>query len=168
MLASVKSSALYQQLEQRFAAFSPRDQLAIKGLALFFGVIFVIYGLLLPANQYQQDAQQHYRSSLESYHWMQANKGAFAAASQQRAKRDPGQSLLGIANSTSKSYQLSFKRYQPVGDSGLSLWLENVSFNNLIMWLERLDKKYGISVNEITVERQQEKGLVNIRLVLQG
>ncbi len=168
MLASLKSSALYQQVEQRFSAFSPRDQLAIKALAGFFSVIFILYGVLFPANQYQQDAKNHYRSSLESYNWMQANKNAFTAASQQRAQRDPGQSLLGIANTTSKSYQLSFKRYQPVGDSGLSLWLDNVPFNNLVMWLERLDKKFGISVNEIAVERQEEKGLVNVRLVLQG
>ncbi len=168
MIASLKSSALYQQCEQRFASFSSRDQLAIKCLAVFFLVIFIIYGLLVPASQYQQDAQAHYRSSLDSYRWMEANQGAFTAASQQRAQRDPGQSLLGIANQTSKAYQLGFKRYQPVGESGLSLWLDNVSFNNLVMWLERLDKRYGISVNEIAVERQEEEGLVNVRLVLQG
>ncbi|ARN75600.1 type II secretion system protein GspM [Oceanicoccus sagamiensis] len=168
MLASLKSSALYQQFDQRFSEFSPRDQLAIKVLAAFFAIIILVYGVLVPASQYQQDAQAHYRSSLESYRWMQANQGAFAQASQQRSQRDPGQSLLGIANKTSKSYQLSFKRYQPVGEAGLSLWLDNVSFNSLVMWLERLDKKYGISVSEIAVERQPDKGLVNVRLVLQG
>ena len=63
---------------------------------------------------------------------------------------------------------MSFKRYQPVGDSGLSLWLENSAFNQLVLWLERLEKRHGIRVDEISVERAAQDGVVNVRLVLQG
>ena len=46
--------------------------------------------------------------------------------------------------------------------------MESVAFNKMIRWLERLDKEYGISVEEISVERQESPGMVNVRLVLQG
>jgi general secretion pathway protein M len=137
-------------------------------MAVFILVSLFIFVILIPATDYKTRAEAHYRGSLDSIEWMQSNRGYVSKGNQLRAQRDEGQSLLGIANNTSKAYQLRFKRYQPVGDSGLSLWLDNVSFNKVVFWLERLDKKYGISVKEIAIDRQQEKGLVNVRLVLQG
>ncbi len=168
MFAFLTDSALGQQLSDRYYQLEPRDQLALKILSAFLGIILLYSFVVQPAREYQLEAEQHYRQSLEALNWIEANKPLVTVAANQRAKRDPGQSLLGIANATSKSYRLSFNRYQPVGENGLSLWLNKVAFNDVVLWLERLDKRYGISVKEIAVEREANKGLVNVRLVLQG
>ncbi|HEB27691.1 MAG TPA: type II secretion system protein M [Porticoccus sp.] len=168
MMTMITDSALFKQLAERYALFSVRDQWAIKLLAAFFAVMVLFSSVLIPASDYKAEAEAHYRSSLDSLNWMQVNRIYFSESNALHAQRDPGQSLLGLANKTAKGYQLSFKRYQPVGDSGLSLWLDDVPFNKVILWLERLDKKHGIRVKEIAVDRQQKKGLVSVRLVLQG
>lgn len=165
---SIKDSDVLRQFSLRYENLENRDRLAIKLLLGFIGTVIIIFGMIAPASNYKASSEAHYRNSLETLIWMQGNKPLVDSVSQRRLVRDSGQSLLGIANKTSKGFNLTFKRYQPVGESGLSLWLENESFNNVILWLERLDKRHGISVDEISVDRDEQDGLVSIRLVLQG
>ena len=165
---ALKNSELVARTETWYVGLAPRDQLLVKLLAAFMLVVVLLFGMILPAGDFQRKAQANYLRSMENLQWMIQHKSLAASSLQQRTERDPGQSLLGIANSSSKGFQLSFKRYEPVGDNGLSLWMENIAFNNMIRWLERLDKRYGITVQDISVERQQAKGFVNVRLVLQG
>lgn len=162
-----KMPALQPWLE-RYEKMAKRDQLALKVLACFALVMIVIFGLIVPAIEFNDKSQARYADQLETLSWMQANQSAIETSSAATSQRDPGQSLLGISNKTAKSYSLAFKRYQPVDENGLNLWLENVSFNNLILWLERLNKKHGITVKEISVDRQNQQGRVNVRLFLQG
>lgn len=164
----IKDNPAIQRLSRRFNNLARREQLALIILTVFTAIMVLIYGVMMPANDYKQRAEQNYRSALDTLSWMEENKPLVSQNFSMHEARDPGQSLLGIANQTSKSFRLSFKRYQPVGENGLSLWLDAVSFNNVVLWLERLDKRYNIIVKEIAVDREESKGLVNVRLVLQG
>lgn len=168
MNISIQDSSSFQQLSGRYQAMTKRDRLALKLLLAFICTVVIIFGILVPVSDYKSTAETRYKNSLETLTWMQANQSSVATVNQQRSEQDAGQSLLGIANKTSKGFGLSFKRYQPVGDSGLSLWLENSAFNQLVLWLERLEKRHGIRVDEISVERAAQDGVVNVRLVLQG
>lgn len=168
MLERFKESSSFQSAANRYDSLSHREQLSVMVLAAFFALIFVIYFIVIPASNYHTKAQTDYTHALDTYRWMQDNRALVDHLGENVNSREAGQSLLGIANQTSKGFQLSFKRYQPVGSNGLSLWLDNVSFNNTVLWLERLDKRYNIHVKEIAVERQNENGVVNVRLVLQG
>lgn len=156
---AMRASAYYQSL-------APRDRQALKVLAGFLLPILIVFGVMVPAYGFMHDNLSHYQRALDDLRWIEANKGAVVHLAE--GERQPGQSLFGLANSTSKGFQIGFKRYEPIGDNGLNLWMENVSFNSLILWLERLDKRHGVSVREISVERLPAEGLVNVRLVLQG
>ena len=167
-ISVLTSHPLVQRVEQYYLRLAPRDQLAVRVLSVFASLVLVYLLIIQPAASYFEASKTHYISSLESFRWMEQHKSQVQSNATNQAARDSGQSLLGIANSTSKGYQLSFRRYEPVGDDGLSLWLDNVGFNNMVLWLERLDKRYGIRVKEISVEGQSQQGMVNVRLVLQG
>lgn len=149
-----------------YGGLPARDKLALKVLLGFLGPVLLVFGLIMPAYSYMQAGLDNYEQALEDFRWIEANKASFSALSAN--EREPGQSLFGLANATSKGFQINFKRYEPVGENALSLWMENISFNSLILWLERLDKRHGVSVKEIAVERLGSEGLVNVRLVLQG
>jgi general secretion pathway protein M len=165
---TVINSQLAQKFLNYYQSLAMREQLYLKLLLIFLLLVFVVFALLLPAGNYNSRAQSHYQTAFENLQWMQQNKARVSDSMLQKSQRDDGQSLLGVANNLSKGYQLSFKRYEPVGENGLSLWMDNIVFNNLILWLERLEKRHGINVQEISVEGQGEQGLVNVRLVLQG
>jgi general secretion pathway protein M len=81
-----------------------------------------------------------------------------------------GQSLLGIIDKTAKSGNLgkAVKRVQPDGESKARVWLENANFNDMIKWLESLQRQQGIHIVTSVIEKQEEAGLVNARLVLEG
>lgn len=77
-----------------------------------------------------------------------------------------GQSLLGVIDRSAKAKQLgdSMKRVQPDGTSKARVWLENAKFDVVIGWLEELERRYGVSIESITFEKQDEEGLVDARI----
>jgi general secretion pathway protein M len=77
-----------------------------------------------------------------------------------------GQSLLGVIDRSAKTKQLgdSVKRVQPDGTSKARVWLENAKFDTVVGWLEELEIRYGVSVDTITFEKQEEEGLVDARI----
>ena len=79
--------------------------------------------------------------------------------------RSKGQSLLGAIDKTAKTGKLgkTVKRVQPDGKDKARVWLEGASFDSMISWLEQ-----GIRIVTSVIEKQDEPGLVNARLVLQG
>jgi general secretion pathway protein M len=165
---SVKNSDAAQRISAFYEKLALKDQQMVKILTAFVMFVVIIFGFVIPASNYHSAAIHDYQKGVDTLSWMEANKAPFAGAQKAGAKRDPSQSLLSIANNSSKKFNISFKRYEPVGDDGLSLWLDDTVFNNMIVWLELLDKRHGIQVKEIAVDRQDKKGLVNVRLVLQG
>ena len=84
--------------------------------------------------------------------------------------RTKGQSLLGIIDRTAKTGKLgkSVKRVQPDGQTKARVWMENASFDSMVNWLEKLQRQQGIRIVTSVIEKQDEPGLVNARLVLEG
>ena len=166
-VSAIADSELFQKAQQYYYGLSERDQLALSLLSGFFGLLLLVFLIIQPAYNYSVNAQQDYTEAVETLEWMAANKQRVSTASSNN-KRAAGQSLLSIANVSAKNFQIVFKRYEPAGENGLNLWMSDIAFNQLILWLEDLYKDYGIRVDEISVERQQTSGLVNVRLVLRG
>ncbi|NOZ51566.1 MAG: type II secretion system protein M [Gammaproteobacteria bacterium] len=86
------------------------------------------------------------------------------------SKKIQGQSLLGIIDRTAKNGKLgsAVKRVKPDGESKAQVWLENASFNDMLAWLEKLQRQQGIRVVTTVIEKQSEAGRVNARLVFRG
>lgn len=155
------------RLFDAFGRLSARDQMALKILIVFLLPVVILFGLVMPATEFMNNNLEFYQQAKEDYQWIALNKDA-VGTSHRSIDREPGQSLFGLANATSKGFQIGFKRYEPAGDNALNLWIESASFNNLVLWLERIEKRHGVTVREIAVERLDDEGLVNVRLVLQG
>jgi general secretion pathway protein M len=164
MFETIKQQPLYLKASQYYHSLSARDQLALKILTAFFTVLIVINSILLPSYQFAQSSQQQYRENLDDLSWMQNRRHLLATAN---IKSRQG-SLLSIANQTSQARQISFNRFEPVGENGLNMWIENVNFNTLIQWIQHLASDQGIVVKEIAVDRQADSGTVNARIVLEG
>lgn len=79
------------------------------------------------------------------------------------------QSLLAVVGKTAKQGGLgkAMKRVEPEGKDKVRVWLEEAAFDDLARWLERLAGEQGIRVARITVDRQEQTGLVNARMTLE-
>lgn len=81
-----------------------------------------------------------------------------------------GQSIMALVDGSSKQFSIGagIKRIQPEGERAVKVWAEQVPFDDLIRWLDDLQKKSGIAVHTISIERQEVAGLVNVRMELRG
>ncbi|MBL1294452.1 MAG: type II secretion system protein M [Thiotrichales bacterium] len=80
-----------------------------------------------------------------------------------------GGSLLALVDQTAKRSKLgsAIKRVEPEGSVGVRLWLEQASFDNILLWLSQISQSYGVEVNRISIEQPDTPGIVNARISLQ-
>ncbi|HEY0635485.1 MAG TPA: type II secretion system protein GspM, partial [Gammaproteobacteria bacterium] len=81
-----------------------------------------------------------------------------------------GQSIMGVVDGSAKQFNIGsgIKRIQPEGEHTVKVWAEQIAFDDLIRWLDDLQKKSGIVIHAITIEGQEVSGQVNVRMELRG
>ena len=151
-----------------FAQLQTRErQLVIAGLIVFG--IFLPYQLIWsPLLERAERLQLQVEKQTQNLQWM---RGAMREAQQlqgSNGKRGSG-SLLSQVEQTASQSKLrgSIRKIQPEGEQGVRIWMDNASFDDVLLWLERLQKQHGIEVADFSVERQAQEGRVNLRLLLE-
>ena len=156
-----------QQLQTRYYSLPQRDRMMLNILAVFFAIVVLIYGVVIPASEYSAEADKVYQKNLADLQWLKSKVPEIRASkSGRQTKSAAGKSMLSIAASTSKKQKIVFKRTEPEGENGLRIWLENVSFNDTILWLDTLNSQYGFGVKQVNIDRQDIPGTANMKLVL--
>lgn len=155
-----------QKLWAYYEAAAPREQTVLKALGVFLCLVLILLLVILPLHRFNSSAIADYRAQRETLQWMQENRSAINNAAPKQ--REAGASLLTVANQSARDAGLAFKRYEPNANQGLNLWLEQVPFNQVVKWLDVLERDYGIVAVEFTASRRDEAGIVDIRVVLQG
>lgn len=161
----VASTVLAQKLWARYEAAAPREQSALRMLGLFLLAVLVLLLVVLPLHRFNANAIADFRAQQDTLAWMQSNRAAIGNSTQKA--RAPGDSLLTLANQSARTAGLSFKRYEPSGE-GLNLWLEQVPFNQVVKWLEAMQRDYGVIATELTASKRDEAGMVDVRVTLKG
>jgi len=153
-------------------AQSPRDRriLAIGGV---FVVIAIFYGLLWdPIHQRHGKYQRQILEQRQLLQWMQARgaeaKQLMSHSPTQSSKPKHQGSLLSLVDRLAKQAGLGdgLKRVEPVGKTGVRLWLEDVDFNHLSQWLDTLSGQHGAEVDTAAIDRAESPGRVNARLLI--
>ncbi|MCB0068948.1 MAG: type II secretion system protein M, partial [Caldilineaceae bacterium] len=78
-----------------------------------------------------------------------------------------GQALLSQVSQTAQRYNVKPNRLQPEGTDGVSVWFDAAPFDNLVGWLEE-EARQGVIVRQISIDRQDQPGVVNARVVLRN
>lgn len=94
--------------------------------------------------------------------------GLHATGVQAGADRE-GKSLLALADATARGAGLeaALRRVEPGSGGSVRVSLEYASFDELIAWLERLSRDYGVQASDFSADRAEGVGLVNARVTLQ-
>jgi general secretion pathway protein M len=73
------------------------------------------------------------------------------------------QSLIGLVASTAQSHELVFTRTAPdttAGADAIRVSFESAKFDDLVAWIEMLERDYGVTVDSFSVNGAQNPGLV--------
>lgn len=148
-----------------FSGLSASDKRAVVILVIFLFASFMYFMTAWSFN-YRKEQVLALETNRSLMALLDASAKKIHASKDHTKYENLDQPLLTLVSSTAKENQIVFKRFQPDGESVLKLWMENTNFNSLLLWLQSIDRKNGISVEEISVERSKTEGFVDVRLTL--
>lgn len=160
----VQDSTVAQPVTHWYRSLTERDQLAVIWLAIFGLVLALLYLVVLPLWQYQNDARARFIDEREAYAWIESQAPQVAALNGAGRGLIDG-SVATTVTQTGKHYNLVFKRLEPVGSNQASIWLEQVPFNQLVRWLVALRNDHGITPRQLEISRAAD-GIVDAQLIL--
>lgn len=160
--------ALQQQWQQhpltqsaiaRYRALSALEQRILHG-TLVFVILLLVYGLLIaPLWQKQQQAEASLQRALTTYNLIADNAYRFGGASQQNQAP-----LLSTVTQRARLLGVPLSRYEQDG-RGLRIWIDRTPFDEAITLLEALQQS-GVQMSQVTIDRTDSPGRVNIRATL--
>ncbi|UUO24232.1 type II secretion system protein M [Colwellia sp. M166] len=131
--------------------------------------IFILYGLIWqPLNE--NIASSKLKIEIERQQallsWVEDNTKRYKQAKLSSGSRS-GASLSSIVNRTSRQNDIIITRMQPQADD-LQVWIDEISFNQLLTWLEQLASREGLRVKNIDLSLADEQGVVRVRRLQLG
>ena len=149
-----------------FAGLGERDRLAVAALSAFLLVVLVYLAVWLPVSSFAEAADARYRKQEALLGWMKVTEQeARTSSSTSSGPRSGGSLLTLVANSASEA-GVQLTRFQPEASGGVSVVLQNQDFNAVIRWLERLTVREQVVVRQLSIDDQDEPGLINARINL--
>ena len=156
-------------MKEWFNTLALRERLMVS-LAAVVVVLALLYAAAWsPLSSSVAHLQQSVEDRQSLNQWMkrsaaevnQLRQGAAAGAAGHR-------SLLAVVDQTSKQSQLgpAVKRIEPDGQELVRVSLEQASFDEMVNWLGGLQHNFGVSVADVSIDRQSDSGRVNVRLTL--
>ncbi|NOY61986.1 MAG: type II secretion system protein M [Gammaproteobacteria bacterium] len=157
------------------AQLKPREQAMLLGGGAALIIMMIYFLAWQPFKNSTDRLRQTTADQQTLLQWMQ--KSALEAKSLQgsaptRRKNSSGKSLLTLIDQTAKSGKLgsALKRVEPSGSDKVRIRLQEASFDDMVRWLTRIKRDYGITVISTSIDSNADGsgGRVNVRLTLQG
>jgi len=160
------------EAERFWSARNARERWLLGGGGLLVLVVLpyvAIWEPLVERRAYLQDRVAEQRQDLA---WMRSAAEEIQARNGESASAEPvtdERSLLSLVDRAARDAGIDdqLSRAQPDGDGTLRVWMDRVPFDELMGWLDGLQRAAGVEVAALTVERTQDDGLVNARLTLE-
>ena len=171
MLENLKRMPVLQKLTAQYDQLNSRDQKALQVLALAFAVTFAYLGIWRPITDFRAEAQAEMEASRDLLEWVRSQEPAVRAVattgdeSGQTGSLGDADLLKTVTDSADKS-GMPLQRFEPSGDEAMRIWLEKVPFTDLTQWLAHLESRYGIAVDQASLDRADQPGLVDARITL--
>lgn len=155
-----------------FYALAEREQVMVLTAAGVIVLATLYLGLWLPLDRSHKSAATSVEIWRASLAQLRPLRGSIQNPTTARAT-DGGenQSLVVIIDNTLRQRNLysSLQRSQPTSASGIRVELENVAFDDLMMWLGDLGDSYGLQVQSgnFSKSANEIRGRVNASLTLE-
>ena len=143
-----------------------REQRLVMAMSAVIGV-FVLYGLIWqPLNESIATTKTKVERQQALLAWVAESTQRYQQAKRNGGK-STGASLSSIVNRTSRANNITITRMQPQGDD-LQVWIDEISFNQLLAWLEQLATRDNLQVKNIDLSLADQQGVVRVRRLQLG
>lgn len=174
MLTKLKEQPSVGKLIAQYDQLPRRDQQALSMLAIavFLGILY--FAVWSPVASFHDQAAASKEHASELVAWVQLNEPAIRSlgangAGMATASADvpaDGRALMGLVTRSAREFGLTLQRFEPSGESAIRVWLEAVPYSEVAAWLEMLNGKHGVVIDQAALDRAGEPGRVSVRLTL--
>lgn len=154
-----------------FDALQTRERLFVIMAAVFLAFAVIYLGVWMPLDRGQKTLAQSvetWKTALAELRPLKSQLQNSGAGQSQTAGRN--QSLVVIIDNTLRERGLynALQRSQPTTTNGIRVEFENVAFDDLVLWLGDLSRRYALQVESASFSNpRSSEGRVNSSLTLE-
>jgi general secretion pathway protein M len=150
------------KLRNWYASLQQREQRVVAVGAIALGLIVLIGGILMPLQSAVSSAVKETDTRREDLAWMRVNAPEVRAYGDQ-VPADTGEAPVVLVDRVAREAGLAsaLRGTQPNPTGGVRVQLEAAPFDTMVAWLDSLDRRYGLAIESITVDRTPAPGMVN-------
>ncbi|WP_166263638.1 type II secretion system protein GspM [Marinobacter caseinilyticus] len=173
MIQKIKELPVVQKMVAQYDHLPRRDQQALIALTVALFIAIIYFAVWRPASAFHHEAVTDRTSAEALVVWMEGNRDVIQRISARDntemtgTRIEDGRALMSTVTRSAGEAGLSLQRFEPSGEDGIRVWLENAPFNQVAGWLETLNADYGIAIDQAALDRGKSPGLVSVRLTLQ-
>jgi general secretion pathway protein M len=149
------------KLRAWYASLQQREQRFVLIGSIALGVMLLLGGILWPLQSALSRAVLASQTKREDLAWMRVNASEIRAAGNQ-VSADTGEAPVVLVDRVGREAGLAsaLRGTQP-NATGVRVQLEAAPFDTMLTWLDTLDRRYGLAIDSITVDRTAAPGMVN-------
>lgn len=158
-------------MREWYENLAQRERWIVTGGALVLALMMYFLLVWDPLSQKAARLNGDIENARELVIFMQSTRQQVAKLGGRNATAstaNSGRSLLSDVDSSSKRNGLGdkIKRIQPEGQTSVRLWIEGVSFDQLVNWMNQLQSQMGIVLSDGSLDKDDVAGTVKARLTL--
>ena len=145
----------YESLQQR-------EQRVVAIGAVILGLMIIVGGILMPLQSVLSNVVKDNDARRKNLAWMQVIAPEIRATAN-LIQPPTGEAPVVLVDRVAHESGLAsaLRGTQPSSSGGVRVQLEAAAFDIMVTWLDTLDRRYGLSIESITVDRTPAPGLVN-------
>lgn len=159
-------------MKQYWESLQVREQRTLLIGAVVLGLIGIYSLIVEPLFTGMERLQTSVEQQEEDLLWMKQAAAKVASLKQHSgntAAVTGKTALMSLIDQTARKYELrnTLQRINPVGEN-VRVQFESASFDQLLRWIEELSIRHHVSVDTLTIARQQSAGRVDATIVLEA
>jgi general secretion pathway protein M len=149
-------------LQTWYAGLQEREQRVVAIGSVVLALIILIGGILMPLQSVLSSAVKGIETRRDDLAWMRSNAPEIRAVGNQ-LPADTGEVPVVLVDRVGREAGLAsaLRGTQPNAAGGVRVQLEAAPFDTMVAWLDTLDRRYGLAIESITVDRTPAPGMVN-------
>lgn len=161
-----------QRMISHYDQLSSRDQKALQVLAVALLAFVLYFGVWRPVHRFETRQAADLAQARALMGWLKSHESEARKLARSQSGKDGGQvvdsrSLMTTVTTSAKQAGLPLARFEPSGENGMRIWLENAPFNRVAGWLEQLSSRYGIRVDQASIQRAESPGQITAHFKLE-
>lgn len=149
-----------------YSQLSGGDQRALVILSIVLAVLLVYVAIWHPVVNWSTRQRNDYLYEKETQALMVANQARARLVVMSSSQSGSTKDAASVIASSSKRSGLALTRVQPARQGGVSIWIDEVSYQRLLGWLIYLHEKEHLQVHQIHIDRAEHEGIVKVSMRL--